>query len=90
MLPPWDGERPAIGLLPWDGAGAPGTLLPEWAYQLSRRCTRYNFSTQWVHAGRSVVAVRVSCTGPALVITRDEDEMRAAIGLRPREPLDGR
>lgn len=71
---------------PWDTAGTP-TLLPQWAEDLSRTCQRYIFSTQLVYCGRSVVARRISGTGPELVITRSEDEMRTAIGLKhaPRE-----
>jgi hypothetical protein len=69
----------------WDGAGAPNGRLPEWAEELSRACPRYVFSSTTVWNGRAVVAVLTGAgSGPLLVITRDEDEMRAALGLKPR------
>jgi hypothetical protein len=74
LLPAWDGPDPA------------GRVLPEWAQDLSRTCTQYNFTTQLVSEGRSVMARRISGTGPLLVMTRSEDEMRAALGLQPRKP----
>jgi hypothetical protein len=73
MLPPWESADPA------------GRVLPEWAADLSRACTGYVFTTQLVSEGRSVMARRVSGTGPLLVMTRSEDEMRAALGLKPRK-----
>jgi hypothetical protein len=73
-------------LLPtWDGADPAGPVLPEWAEHLSRTCTGYVFTTQLVSEGRSVMARRTSGTGPLLVMTRSEDEMRAALGLQPRK-----
>ena len=73
-------------LLPdWDGAGV-GRLLPEWAHELSRTCRTHTFTTMQVYDGRAVVAVQaVDGSGPLLVVTRHEDEMRAALGLKPRE-----
>jgi hypothetical protein len=70
----------------WEGADPWGRVLPEWAEDLSRTCTGYVFTTQLVSEGRSVMARRVSGTGPLLVMTRSEDEMRAALGLEPRKP----
>jgi hypothetical protein len=69
----------------WDGAGAKTGLLPPWAQELTRSCDPYTFTTTQVREGRSVVARRISGTGPDVVITRSEDEMRAALGLTPRE-----
>jgi hypothetical protein len=74
LLPAWEGADPAV------------RALPEWAADLSRTCTGYVFTTQLVSEGRSVMARRVSGTGPLLVMTRSEDEMRAALGLKPRKP----
>jgi hypothetical protein len=69
----------------WDGGGTRG-LLPDWALKLSQRCTRYTFTTTCTHGGRfAVVAERVTGTGPSVVITSSEDEMRAALGLKPRK-----
>lgn len=63
------------------------SMLPEWAQSLSRTCDGYTFATIRVYNGRSVVATRVSGTnGPAVVITHDEEEMRVALGLKPRKP----
>jgi hypothetical protein len=70
----------------WDGAAAKAGLLPPWAQELTRSCDRYTFTTTEVHEGRSVVARRISGTGPDVVITRNEQEMREALGLKPREP----
>jgi hypothetical protein len=69
----------------WDGVTARDGLLPPWAQELARSCDRYTFTTTQVHAGRAVVAVKSDAgTGPVLVITRSEDEMRGALGLKPR------
>jgi hypothetical protein len=54
--------------------------LPEWARELSESCSLYAFTTMRVHEGRAVVATRTrDGTGPLLVITADETEMRAAL-----------
>lgn len=67
------------------GGQWPTGVLPEWAEQLAQSCSQYRFSSQQVHEGRSVVATRAADgPGPLLVITRSEEEMRAALGLRPR------
>jgi hypothetical protein len=70
----------------WDGTGTTGSPLPPWAQELIRSCDRYTFTTTQVREGRSVEARRISGTGPMLVITHSEDEMRAALGLKPRKP----
>ena len=69
-----------------DGAGT-GRLLPLWAENLTRTCgDRYTFSTMQVYDGRTVVAVKTGeGSGPLLVVTRSEDEMRMALGLKPRQ-----
>jgi hypothetical protein len=70
----------------WEGAGM-GRLLPAWAEELSRTCRTHTFSTMQVSDGRAVVAVQAGDgSGPLLVVTRHEDEMRAALGLKAREP----
>jgi hypothetical protein len=67
--------------------GSSPSALPEWAESLGRSCGRYKFTTQQVYDGRSVVATKTGDgPGPLLVITRIEEEMRAALGLRSREP----
>jgi hypothetical protein len=71
----------------WEGAGGTGGLLPLWAQELTRSCDRYTFTSTQVHGGRAVVATRSGdVTGPLLVITSNEQEMREALGLKPREP----
>jgi hypothetical protein len=77
------------GMLPsWDGAGTVNRLLPEWALALTRSCgDRYAFSTMQVWEGRAVVAVKTGDgAGPLLIITRNEDEMRQALGLKSSPP----
>jgi hypothetical protein len=71
-----------------DGAGAQGSLLPGWAQVLRRDLEqRYTLTTMLVHDGRAVVAIKSgSGPGPLLVITRDEDEMLTALGMKPPEP----
>ena len=57
-------------------------VLPPWAERVAGLCSWYQFTTQWVKTGRAVVARRVvDGTGPAMVITSDESEMLAALGL---------
>jgi hypothetical protein len=68
----------------WDGPAAKRGLLPPWAQELIRTCDRYTFTTTQVYQGRSVLARRISGTGPDVVITRSEDEMRDALGLKRR------
>jgi hypothetical protein len=70
----------------WDRAGTLNRLLPDWALELSRTCPRYTFATMQVHEGRAVVATLVDGTGPMLVVTRNEDEMRRAIGCNQSDP----
>jgi hypothetical protein len=68
----------------WEGAGAKAGLLPPWAQELTRSCDRYTFTTTQVHGGRAVVAIKSGeITGPLLVITSNEQEMREALGLKP-------
>jgi hypothetical protein len=76
-------------LLPdWDGSGA-NRVLPRWAAELAGTCEAYAFTTMQVHEGRAVVAVKTGDgSGPLLVITRDEDEMLTALGLKPRMPCE--
>jgi hypothetical protein len=58
------------------------TGLPAWAEQVAGLCPRYEFTTQWVGDGRSVVAYRLEDgPGPWLVVTPVEAEMRQALGL---------
>jgi hypothetical protein len=66
---------------------ASGITLPEWAERLADECPGYRFSRQRTWGGLSVVAERNAGTGPILVITADEDEMRSALGLRARHPM---
>jgi hypothetical protein len=69
-----------------DGAAAK-RVLPEWAEELTRSCDRYTFTTMQVHTGRAVVATKSGDgTGPLLVITSNEAEMRKALGLKLRKP----
>lgn len=64
--------------------------LPEWAQRLVRSCLGYSFATQRVFAGRSVIARKVGHgPGPAVVISGDEDDLRAALGLDTEHPADG-
>lgn len=55
--------------------------LPEWAKALAAECPGYTFSRCEVFRGQAVAAVRTSGQGPRVVITSDETEMRAALGL---------
>ena len=67
--------------------GPMNAALPEWAQALSESCSLYAFTTMRVHEGRAVVATRTgNGTGPLLVITADEAEMRAALSLQPNPP----
>lgn len=54
--------------------------LPEWATELADACTGYQFATYLTFHGRAVVAERVAAgSGPLVVITSEEREMRAAL-----------
>jgi hypothetical protein len=55
--------------------------LPEWAKVLAAECPGYVFSRCEVFRGKAVAAVRTTGPGPHVVITSDEAEMRAALGL---------
>jgi hypothetical protein len=57
-------------------------VLPSWAENVAGLCLGYEFTTQWVGDGRSVVACRLDDgPGPYLVITSDKAEMLNALGL---------
>src|SRR5919204_2143841 len=65
----------------------PGGALPGWAAELAEACGGYTFMTARVHDGDAVEARRAGDgTGPLVVITGSEEEMRAALGLTPRKP----
>ena len=55
--------------------------LPEWAEVLAAECPGYLFSCCEVFRGQAVAAVCTTVQGPRVVITSDEAEMRAALGL---------
>jgi hypothetical protein len=53
-----------------------------WVGQLARDCTGYEFSIYRTFRGRAVIARQVKDgTGPVVVITPDEPEMRRALGV---------
>jgi len=54
-------------------------VLPEWAMRLADECPNYQFGRQRTANGSSVVAERIGGTGPLVVITAHEDEMRQAL-----------
>ena len=61
--------------------------LPEWARALAAQCPEYTFSRCELFRRNSVAAVRAAPgTGPDVVITSDEAEMRAALGLPMTAP----
>jgi hypothetical protein len=69
----------------WGGAATTNGVLPPWAQELTRACDWYTFTTMQVHEGRAVVAIKSGDhSGPLLVITSNEEEMRDALGLKPR------
>lgn len=72
----------------WDGALTQGSLLPPWATELARTLQgRYTLTRMQVWSGVSVAAVKSGDgRGPSLVVTDDEEEMRAALGLEPHKP----
>jgi hypothetical protein len=72
----------------WDGIGAQGSQLPPWATELARTLQgHYTLTRMQVWDGVSVAAVKSGDgRGPWLVVTDDEDEMRAALGLKPVRP----
>jgi hypothetical protein len=56
--------------------------MPGWAKRLASVVPGYRFSTVRLWDRHSVAAERVSgTTGPVIVITSDENEMRAALGV---------
>lgn len=56
--------------------------MPGWATRLASAVPGYRFSTVRLWDKQSVAAERVSgTTGPVIVITSDENEMRAALGV---------
>jgi len=56
--------------------------MPGWATRLASVVPGYRFSTVRLWDRRPVAAERVSgTTGPVIVITSDENEMRAALGV---------
>jgi hypothetical protein len=56
--------------------------MPGWATRLASVVPGYRFSTVRLWDRHPVVAERVSgTTGPVIVITSDENEMRAALGV---------
>lgn len=58
------------------------TALPDWARELAGECPVYAFAPCDVFRCRAVAAVRMSPgTGPYVVISSDEREMRTALGL---------
>jgi hypothetical protein len=68
-----------------------GKTLPGWVSELARDCPGYKFRTQLTYHGRSIVAEQVhDGTGPVVVVTPYEQEMRAALSdPRPGSPCDG-
>jgi hypothetical protein len=68
------------------GGGQPpppdiGRKLPGWARDMAGQYPAYRFATCDVFRGRAVAAVRMQPgTGPHVVITSHESEMRAALG----------
>jgi hypothetical protein len=55
--------------------------LPSWAEKLADEYPRYSFARCDVFHGTAVAAVRAEPgSGPHVVITSDEAEMRAALG----------
>jgi hypothetical protein len=76
-----------------DSAGWPSRpeisrRLPGWARDMAGQYPAYEFAPCVVSRGRSVAAVRMRPgDGPRVVITSSsEDEMREALGLKPRKP----
>jgi hypothetical protein len=66
----------------WGARDALPNGLPEWARALAAQCPGYTFSRCELFRRNSVAAVRAAPgTGPDVVITSDEAEMRAALGL---------
>jgi hypothetical protein len=63
--------------------------MPRWATRLASVVPGYRFSTVRVWDRRPVAAERVSgTTGPIIVITSDENEMRAALGMTSQPAED--
>jgi len=66
----------------WGARAALPDGLPEWVRALAAQCPEYTFSRCELFRRNSVAAVRAARgTGPDVVITSDEAEMRAALGL---------
>jgi len=65
----------------WGARSVLANGLPEWAEVLVAECPGYVFSRCEVFRGPAVAAVRTTGQGPHVVITSDEAEMRAALGL---------
>lgn len=66
----------------WGARAAMLDVLPEWARELAAQCPDYTFSQCELFLRKSVAAVRAAPgTGPDVVITSDEAEMRAALSL---------
>jgi hypothetical protein len=65
-----------------DGCPPGWARLPDWAKALSDVYRRYTFARCDVFRGTAVAAVRSAPgTGPMVVITDSETEMRTALGL---------
>jgi hypothetical protein len=60
-----------------------GYGMPGWARRLASAVPGYTFTSCLVSGGRHAVAAERTggTTGPVIVITDDEDEMRAALGV---------
>lgn len=72
--------------------GPPGTArnvagaLPDWVQPLAGLRPWYQFAPCDVFRGRAVAAVRMAPgAGPHVIITGDEGEMRAALGIPPAD-----
>lgn len=60
--------------------------LPDWVKPLAKLRPSYAFASCDVFRGRAVAAVRMAPgTGPHVVITGNECEMRAALGVPPSD-----
>lgn len=75
----------ATGAQPGTARNVAGTL-PDWVQPLAGLRPWYQFALCDVFRGRAVAAVRMAPgAGPHVIITGDEGEMRAALGIPPAD-----